>query len=393
MHDATARTRAAPLFRGMVGPRRLAWAGFAALSLVATGQAQDPNFHIYLGLGQSNMEGGPRVNGLPQVDPRFQVMPAINCPNLNPPRTQGEWYPANPPLPRCSAGPGIVDWFGRTLIDSLPSNIKIGVIMVTIVGTKIEVFDKDGHQDYLGAPTTEDWLRNLARDFGNNPYGRLIDLAKVAQEDGVIKGILLHQGESNVGDNQWPNKVKKIYDDMMADLSLDPAEIPLLAGEVVNADMNGTAAGANTQINRLPQVLPNSHVISSSKIPAGGDNLHFSAEGHQMFGKRYAAKMLSLLDGATSLRPGERPETGFALEAKRLGSKAGRTEIAFTLPRRSKVALKAFTPAGREVAEPAAGEFPAGSHRFTWSGPLPTGLNLLKMEADGQTLVRRVWVD
>ena len=34
----------------------------------------------------------------------------------------------------------------------------------------------------------------------------------------------------------------------MADLSLDPAKTPLLAGEVVNADMNGTAAGGGAHL-------------------------------------------------------------------------------------------------------------------------------------------------
>ena len=66
--------------------------------------AQDPNFHIYLCFGQSNMEGNARIE--PQdtagVDGRFMVMAAVDCPDLN--RTKGEWYRAVPPLARCHTG-------------------------------------------------------------------------------------------------------------------------------------------------------------------------------------------------------------------------------------------------------------------------------------------------
>jgi len=33
-------------------------------------------------------------------------------------------------------------------------------------------------------------------------------MGKLAQKDGVIKGILLHQGESNPNDRDWPIKAK-----------------------------------------------------------------------------------------------------------------------------------------------------------------------------------------
>ncbi len=64
-------------------------------------------------------------------------------------------------------------------------------------------------------------------------------MAKKAQKDGVIKGVLLHQGESNTGDTIWPQKVKVVYDNLINDLNLNPKEVPLFAGEVVHEDQNG----------------------------------------------------------------------------------------------------------------------------------------------------------
>jgi hypothetical protein len=378
--------------RGFPTLRRLS-AGialFASAGLCPQGYAQSPDFQIYLGFGQSNMEGGPQVSGLPAADPRFQVLSAVNCPSLNPPRTMGKWYTANPPLPRCSAGPGIVDWFGRTLIDSLPKTTKIGVIMVTVIGTKIEIFDKDTYQAYLAASTTPDWLRNYAQDYGGNPYGRLIEMAKIAQKDGVIRGILLHQGESNQADAQWPAKVKKIYGDIMTDLSLDPKNVPLLAGEVANADVGGDSAAANIQIDKLPSVLPNSYVISSSKLATGADHLHFTADSHKIFGGRYAATMLSILKGTTGVRPGE-TASGFSLGAVRIQARNGGAEIDFEIPKSAFVSLKAYSLGGREIAELAGKEFPAGRNTLgIGRQALPTGVCILRMKTERFSATRFV---
>ena len=46
-----------------------------------------------------------------------------------------------------------------------------------------------------------------------NGVKTLIELAKIAKKQGVIKGILLHQGETNNGDANWPNRVKTVYND------------------------------------------------------------------------------------------------------------------------------------------------------------------------------------
>jgi lysophospholipase L1-like esterase len=253
----------------------------------------DPNFYIYLCFGQSNMEGQGTIEAQDKtVDSRFQVMQGVGCSNLG--RTKGSWYTAVPPTCRCYTGLSPVDYFGRTMVANLPDSIRVGVINVSVAGCKIELFDKDLYQDYIST-ITESWLINIINEYNGNPYGYLIDLAKQAQQDGVIKGFLLHQGESNTGDTQWPSKVKKIYNDLVNDLSLDSGSVPLLAGEVVGADQGGVCASMNTIIDKLPQTLPNSYVISSTGCTDGPDNLHFNSAGYRELGKRYAVKMLSLL--------------------------------------------------------------------------------------------------
>jgi hypothetical protein len=262
------------------------------LSVNTNAFSQDPNFYIFLCFGQSNMEGFPGVEQQDKtVDKRFQVLAAVDSPNLN--RTKGSWYDAVPPLCRGNTGLCPADYFGRTMVANLPENIRVGVINVSVAGCKIELFDKDNYQAY--ADTAASWMRNIVKEYSGNPYQHLVDMARRAQKDGVIKGILLHQGESNSGDRQWPAKVKGVYDNLIKDLNLKAESVPLLAGELVNADQQGACAGMNSIIAELPKILPNSYVISSAGCTGRPDHLHFAPAGYREFGKRYAEKMLSLM--------------------------------------------------------------------------------------------------
>jgi len=254
--------------------------------------AQDPDFHIYLCFGQSNMEGAARIE--PQdttVDGRFMVMETIDCPNLG--RGRGGWYPAIPPLCRCRTGLSPADYFGRTMVEHLPKNIRVGVINVSIGGCKIELFDKDNYKEYVS--TAPGWMTGMINSYDGNPYARLVEMAKLAQKDGVIKGILMHQGESNNGETTWPGKVRLVYENLLKDLDLQPEKVPLLAGEMVSKAEGGICAGMNAIIATLPQTIPNAHVISSDGCPGTPDHLHFTSEGYRILGRRYAVRMLNLL--------------------------------------------------------------------------------------------------
>lgn len=266
-----------------------------AALLVIAGRiyAADPNFHIYLCFGQSNMEGFP---GIPEedkafVDPRFQVLAAVDFPALG--REQGKWYPAVPPLSRPRAGLSPADFFGRTLIRKLPANVRVGVVNVAVGGCKIELFDKENHPSYVA--TAPSWMKPALAAYDGSPYRRLVEMGKLAQQTGVIKGILLHQGESNVNDRQWPAKVKAVYENLLADLGLEAADVPLVAGEVLGADQQGKCASMNAIIAELPQVIPTTHVVSSAGCAGLPDGLHFTPAGYRELGRRYAEAMFPLL--------------------------------------------------------------------------------------------------
>jgi enterochelin esterase-like enzyme len=252
----------------------------------------DPKFYVFLCFGQSNMEGFPGIEEQDKKEvERFKVLAAVDFPKQD--RKKGEWYPAVPPLCRPSSGLSPADYFGRTLAAHLPKDVTVGVVNVSVAGCKIELFDKDSHEAY--AKTAPGWMANIIKGYGGNPYAHLVELGKEAKKAGVIKGVLLHQGESNTGDKEWPAKVKGVYENLLKDLDLKADAVPLLAGEVVHADQKGACAAMNAIIGELPKTIPTAHVISSAGCKARPDRLHFTPEGYRELGKRYGEKMVSLL--------------------------------------------------------------------------------------------------
>ena len=263
------------------------------LAVSTVSAAPDPNFHIYLAFGQSNMEGQGDIGSQDKnVDERFQVLWAANNGSCSG-KTKGKWATAVPPLAHCQGAKlGPTDYFGRTMVEKTDPQIKVGVIVVAVAGCSIQLFDKNGYANY--ARSQQSWMTQRINDYGGNPYGRLIEMAKAAQADGVIKGIIFHQGETDAGDGNWPSKVKGVYDNIIKDLGLGN-DIPFLAGEVLRS---GSSAGANNNIAKLPQQSKNFYVVSSqgfNQALGDGQNVHFTSQEYRDFGKRYAEKMIEVL--------------------------------------------------------------------------------------------------
>ena len=270
----------------------------------------DPNFYIFLCFGQSNMEGNarPEAVDLASPGPRFLLMPAVDFPETGerPARKMGEWCEASAPLCRANTGLTPADWFGRTMVASTPDHIRIGVIHVAIGGIDIKGFLPDSIKDYA-EKKAPGWMKGMLAAYDNNPYERLVTLAKKAQKDGVIKGILMHQGETNTGDPKWAGMVKQVYENLCGDLQLKPEEVNLYVGNIVQADGKGVCIGCKKQIDELPQTIHTCQVISSDNCSNGPDRLHFDAAGYRELGCRYGEAVARHL-GFTPKRPKNLPE-------------------------------------------------------------------------------------
>jgi enterochelin esterase-like enzyme/lysophospholipase L1-like esterase len=367
----------------------------SVMALTANAQKPDPNFYIFLCFGQSNMEGAarPEAQDLKSPGPRFLWMPAVDYPATEtlPERKMGEWYEAIPPLCRPNTGLTPADWFGRTLVASLPENIKIGVIHVAIGGIDIKGFLPDSIDNYVKTKAPG-WMKGMLAAYDNNPYERLVTLAKKAQKDGVIKGILMHQGETNTGDPQWAGMVQQVYDHLCSDLQLKPEEVNLYAGNIVQAGGQGVCIGCKKQIDELPQTLHTAQVISSDDCTNGPDRLHFDAAGYRELGCRYGEAVARFL-GYEPKRPYiempkkfEVPEDAFIAETTVPGNefpkvdKEGRAYFKINAPQARKVIVDICNKKYDMQSD--------GKGNFTAiTDPLPVGFHYYFMNINGVNFV------
>jgi len=286
---------------------RILKAAFGVLAVAGcTFAAPDPNFHIYIAYGQSNMAGAGDIrDGIDNVEhPRYKMFATAICSGTFTPAGLGATqlnrsnlyavYPAVPPMFHCAEGLGVADWFGRYMADSLPE-VTIGVIPVAVGGSKIELFDKDKYEKYLSSEAS--YLVAWAQDYGadGNAHARIVETAKKAMEKGVIKGFIFHQGESGaMAGDDWQTEVKKTRDDILEALNLSADSIPFLAGEMEDDAAGGCCYSfAKTQVAGLPQKMSNTYVVKSTGLKGNGkDPYHFSSASYQEFGLRYAQMML-----------------------------------------------------------------------------------------------------
>ncbi|MBP5423713.1 MAG: sialate O-acetylesterase [Paludibacteraceae bacterium] len=248
----------------------------------------DPNFHIYLCIGQSNMQGvnKPEKQDSIQND-RFLMMATSSVKSK---RKLYKWYPATPPLAHHYNFLSPMISFGNEMAQLTNDNIQIGVIVVAAGSASIQLFDKDDYTNYL--EKASDMEKLFAGLYDNNCYQRIIDCGKKAQKRGCIKGILFQQGESDVNDSLWISRVKKIYENIITDLNLSSDSVPFLVGETLQ---NGMFSSLNETIAKIPAFINNSHIISSEGLKGNDDNIHFTSSSCRELGKRYAHKMIEFL--------------------------------------------------------------------------------------------------
>jgi len=281
------------------------------------------NYHVYIAFGQSNMQGPGEIR--PQdregLGERYRTLNVVAGVYAGEYRAKGEWYNAVPPLiiPDSNLtnylglriGLSPADYFGRTLVNGVPENITIGVIAVANGDMALAAFHKTKAENYYkgigtlaGRPSSTE-MQGMSRYKGAgyaNMYDAIIQNAKLAQRaGGVIKGIIVHQGESGTGldDIDWVDLLKEIYDDMLSDLKLERNSIPILLGQTWNGG-SGRTDGALASDRVIQEVLPNAWIISSigctGRTGQGQpDNVHFGSAGLQLLGTRYGEKMLELV--------------------------------------------------------------------------------------------------
>jgi hypothetical protein len=241
----------------------------------------DPNFHLFLLIGQSNMAGTPTPEAVDEVpNSQIQVLGYEDC-DAPQERRYDEWAVAIPPLHGCAGGLGPGDYFGKAVARAHPE-ARIGLIPCAIPGVDIDFFRKgvvSSRRGEFAIPPDNHWP---------GAYEWVTSRARLAQQAGVIRGILFHQGESDAGDPDWPGKVAEMVRDLRADLKL--GKVPFLAGELMHSR---GGADHNPLVARLPDLIDEAYVISAAGL-VPHDDYHFNLADQRTLGTRYAEKFLAV---------------------------------------------------------------------------------------------------
>jgi hypothetical protein len=232
----------------------------------------DTLFHIYALLGQSNMAGRGRVGAVDvEVHPRVYALDR-----------ERQWVPAADPIhfdkPIAGVGPGLT--FGKAMADR-DLAIRIGLVPCAAGGSPIAVWQPGGY-----------WEQTKS-----HPYDDTLARIRLAQQSGVLKGFLWHQGESNSNEHDVPaylDRLKALIEALRAVLGAPQA--PFVVGTLGDFFVSRNAWGAaiNRALAQLPTEIAHSACVESAGLDHNGDELHFSAASARELGRRYAQAMLRL---------------------------------------------------------------------------------------------------
>ena len=251
--------------------------GNSIISTSADGQHQQtytlafevlPKMDLFLAIGQSNMAGRAPYDDV--AEPLEDVY--LLTPN-------GSMEIASNPLNKYSnvrkdisvQGQGPHYQFARTMRDSLPDR-TVGMVVNAQGGTSISIWYKPG--------TTN--------------YDLTIARAKKAQKWGEYKGIIWHQGESDVTDGlsnnyaTYKSRLQTMVSSLRTDLGCD--SLWFIVGELSQKDTHQTFN--EVVIQQIVSYISYADFVVSTGTSLLSDNTHFDEPSVQLMGQRYAEKIL-----------------------------------------------------------------------------------------------------
>ncbi|SOE20180.1 protein of unknown function [Spirosomataceae bacterium TFI 002] len=171
--------------------------------------------------------------------------------------------------------------FAKELLKSVPANVSIAVIPCAVGGSSVE--------QWLGDSTHRDVP--LMSNFKEK--------VKFAQEYGLIKGIIWHQGESNANLGSlptFPSHLLQLFHNFR-DISGN-IDLPIVMGEIGAFAQPKTKAknwkALNGELKEIAKKEDNTFLITTKDLMHKGDNVHFDSASQRIIGKRYANEFIKI---------------------------------------------------------------------------------------------------
>jgi len=168
--------------------------------------------------------------------------------------------------------------FAKTLIKKIPDSVSLLIIPTAIGGSSI--------RQWLG----DSVFRNVKL------FSNFLSKVEIAKQNGVIKGILWHQGESDANEKNIPlhkERLHLLFSKFRT--AIGNKELPVLLGELGSFSENPVNFNLiNKTIHDYVAEDKNSAVISTKDLKDKGDHLHFDSKGQRTMGERFAKGYLSM---------------------------------------------------------------------------------------------------
>jgi hypothetical protein len=236
--------------------------------MIQQGQAQSnpQDFDIFLVIGQSNMAGRAEFTA--------ELQHPIEGVFLYTGMEDSLWVPAKNPLNLYSTirkelgmqrlGPAYN--FAKTLRNYNTAQ-EIGLVVNAKGGTALE-----------------EWMP------GTHFYGEAVSRVKTAANQGTIRGVIWHQGESDLSklETYLPN-LEILITQLRTDLGVP--DLPFVAGHIATDQPDRKVF--NDLIDQLPRRVPFTGVVHAKRTRTF-DQVHFDTKSQLLMGKRYAKKMRKL---------------------------------------------------------------------------------------------------
>ncbi|WP_299781569.1 DNRLRE domain-containing protein [uncultured Formosa sp.] len=226
-------------------------------------------FDVYLLIGQSNMAGRGEIGDLDEVPlENAYLFDGTNWENAKAPLNK--YSTVRKDIEYQKLNPGYT--FARKL--AAYTNRGIGLVVNARGGTKIELWEKG----YSGADDL---------DLYEEAVARLLE----AKKDGVFKGIIWHQGESNQNSSStYMQKLKQLVSDLRTDLGENAF---FVAGEINK--WRAASVPINTVISSISDDINQASFVKSDDLaPINGDleDPHFDTFSQRVLGGLYADEIL-----------------------------------------------------------------------------------------------------
>jgi hypothetical protein len=235
-------------------------------------------FHLYLMIGQSNMEGTGQIFAEDVIAP----------PRVLKFTSDMKWIPGNEPTAIGRIGRGVGETgvsMGRTfaiemMVSQTDPDVTVGLMNLAVSGSPI--------QSWFDPPPTR--TSDPTRPYDMN-YARMLPYLREALKTGVLKGVLWHQGEANGSADiglYLPQLIQNLRNEVK-----NPT-LPVVIGEVGITTLTDSK---NKALAKVAAEVPQVGLATCENLlfKEGMTGVHYDTPSYREYGRRYAVVMKKLI--------------------------------------------------------------------------------------------------